>query len=102
VLNDGAWSPSSQRQRCNQASTGAQQNVARYRQELENGVNEERRHILFRLLIEEEDKLGRTAEQRDEMDRQIGVERARSGRKSSNMLNARSKPGTRGRKRTCR
>lgn len=49
----------------------AQQNVASYRQELENGANEERRRILFRLLLEEEDRLGLTEEQLDEMDRQI-------------------------------
>lgn len=49
----------------------AQQNVSRFRQELENGVNGERRDILLRQLVEEEDKLGFTEEQLDEMDRQI-------------------------------
>lgn len=49
----------------------AQQNVSRFRQELENGANGERRNILLRRLVEEEDKLGLTEEQLDEMDRQI-------------------------------
>ena len=48
-----------------------QQNVSRLRQELENGANGERRDILLRQLVEEQDKLGLTEEQLDEMDRQI-------------------------------
>lgn len=49
----------------------AQQNVSRFRQELEEGAHGERRDFLLRQLIEEEDKLGFTEEQLDEMDRQI-------------------------------
>jgi len=50
----------------------AQENVTRYRQELENGPNSrERRDALLRLLIQGEDKLGLTHEQLDEMDREI-------------------------------
>lgn len=49
----------------------AQQNVLRFRQELEDGANGERRDILLRQLVEEEDKLGFTEEQLDEIDRQI-------------------------------
>jgi hypothetical protein len=48
-----------------------QQNVSRLRQELENGANGERRDVLLRQLVEEQDKLGLTEEQLDEMDRQI-------------------------------
>lgn len=49
----------------------AQQNVSRLRRELENGANGERRDVLLRQLVEEQDKLGLTEEQLDEMDRQI-------------------------------
>lgn len=49
----------------------AQENVSRLRQELENGANGERRDFLLRRLVEEEDRLGFTEEQLDEMDRQI-------------------------------
>lgn len=49
----------------------AQQNVMHLRQELETGTNGARRDILIRMLVEEEDKLGLTCEQLDEMDRQI-------------------------------
>lgn len=49
----------------------AQQNIAKLRQQLENGANGERRDTMLRLLVLEEDKLGLTHEQLDEMDRQI-------------------------------
>lgn len=49
----------------------AQENVTRFRQELEDGVNGERRDMLLRMLVQEEDKLGFTEEQLDEIDRQI-------------------------------
>ena len=39
----------------------AQENVARYRQELKNGPNSrERRDALLRLLIQEEDNIGKS------------------------------------------
>lgn len=49
----------------------AQQNVANLRLQLENGASGERRDTILRLLVQEEDKLGHTQEQLDEMDRQI-------------------------------
>lgn len=49
----------------------ARQNVARFRSELEKGVEEPRRTILVKLLVQEEDLLGLTREQFDEMNCQI-------------------------------
>jgi flagellar biosynthesis chaperone FliJ len=49
----------------------AQENVRRFRHELENGAEGTRRDMLLRLLVEEENKVGLTYEQFDEMQRQI-------------------------------
>jgi flagellar biosynthesis chaperone FliJ len=50
----------------------AQENVKRFRQELENGAEGKRQDMMLRLLVEEENKVGLTNEQLDEMHRQIG------------------------------
>jgi len=49
----------------------AEQNVARFRNELENGADGPQRSTLLRLLVEEEDRLGLTREQLEETQRQI-------------------------------
>lgn len=50
----------------------AQENVRRFRYELENDAEGTRRDTLLRLLVEEENKVGLTYEQLDEMQNQIG------------------------------
>jgi hypothetical protein len=50
----------------------AQENVRRFRHELENGAEGKRRDMMLRLLVEEENKVGLTNEQLDEMQRHIG------------------------------
>jgi hypothetical protein len=50
----------------------AQENARRFRHELENGAEGKRREMMLRLLVEEENKVGLTNEQLDEMQRQIG------------------------------
>jgi DNA polymerase II large subunit len=49
----------------------AQENVRRFRRELENGAEGKRREMLLRLLVEEEDKVGLTYEQLNEIQLQI-------------------------------
>lgn len=49
----------------------AQQRIANLRQQLETEGDVERRDTILRLLVQEEDKLGLTHEQLDEIDRQI-------------------------------
>jgi flagellar biosynthesis chaperone FliJ len=49
----------------------AQENVTRFRRELENGAEGKRRDMMLRLLVEEENKVGLTSEQLDEVQRQI-------------------------------
>lgn len=49
----------------------ARQNVSRFRNELENGAEGARRQTLLKLLVAEEDLLGLTREQRDEVNQQI-------------------------------
>jgi predicted NACHT family NTPase len=50
----------------------AHENVRRFRRELENGAEGARQDMMFRLLVEEENKVGLTYEQLDEVLRQIG------------------------------
>jgi NH3-dependent NAD+ synthetase len=49
----------------------AQENVRRLRRELENGWEDARRDMMLRLLVEEENKVGLTYDQLDEVLRQI-------------------------------
>jgi hypothetical protein len=50
----------------------ARENVRRFSRELENAADDTRRAMLLRLLVEEENRVGRTYEQLDETLRQIG------------------------------
>lgn len=49
----------------------AQENIRRFLDELENGAEGARRDLLLRLLVEEENKVGLTYKQFDELQRQI-------------------------------
>jgi len=49
----------------------AEQNVTHFRNELENGADGPRRSTLLKLLVEEENRLGLTRQQLEEMERQI-------------------------------
>jgi len=49
----------------------ANQNIARFRQRLEDGVDQTTRTVLLRLLLQEEDMFGRTRAQLHRVDRHI-------------------------------
>jgi hypothetical protein len=55
-----------------EAESVAQENVRRFRHELENAADGTRRDITLRMLVEEENKVALTYEQLDEVQRQIG------------------------------